>query len=245
MKNILSLCICILLSGFGVSGQGSPAPSLLYKNEHNIGILMHTRGIGLDFEFSKYRNVTNYRLLDFSIYTLKHPKEVRQPNPDLADSRPYVFGKENSIIAMKANFGRRKILADRIVSQGVRLNFNYSFGPVMAFIKPIYYDIRVNDPDGGPKIVSEKFNPTDLAAQENILGPSSVFKGFGESAVLFGGNAKISCDFEWGPTDDKFYSLETGVLVDAFPVDVPIFAYDQNNKLFVNLFLTLSYGTRR
>jgi len=54
----------------------------------------------------------------------------------------------------------------------------------------------------------------------------------------------MGLSFEWGKQEYNYYSLETGVMVDAFPTPVPIFATIKNDQVFVNLYLTLTYGIR-
>ncbi|MGZ5304958.1 MAG: hypothetical protein ACXWDO_12645, partial [Bacteroidia bacterium] len=149
----------------------------------------------------------------------------------------------NSLYVLKANYGARRILADKLAKNTVRINLNYSIGPVLGILKPVYYDVRVANPENKP--VQRRFDEEDTDMQLNTIGYANYGVGIGESTFMFGANAKTSVSFEWGREDNKFYSLETGVMVDAFPKDVPIFAYINNDKVFVNLFFAFSYGTRR
>ncbi|RYD83065.1 MAG: hypothetical protein EOP53_01925 [Sphingobacteriales bacterium] len=230
-----------------IFAQGNTT-SLLYEHETSYGFMAHTRGIGASLQFTKHRSADNFRLLDFNFYSLKHPKEVKLPNPNIITSRAYVFGKLNNFYALKMNYGARRILADKYTTNAVRLNLNYSFGPVLGIVKPVYYDVKQYNPDqsGGFQDTKKmKFDEENADMQENIVGTSGFMNGLGETKFMFGANIKTSLSFEWGHDDDRFYSLETGMMVDAFPKDVPIFAYIKNDQAFLNLFLTLSYGTRR
>ncbi len=235
----LLFAVAVLLPQFALAQSNST--SFLYENETSIGVLQHTRGFGASLQFTKHRTADRYRLLDFNFYSLKHPKEIKLPNPDQLSSRPFVFGKLNSVYVLKANLGARRILADKLAQNTVRINWNYSLGPVLGILKPVYYDIG----PGADGQKQQRFREDDLNMQMNTQGYASFGTGIGESQFMFGANAKTSLSFEWGREDDRFYSLETGIFVDAFPKDVPIFAYINNDKVFVNLFLALSYGTRR
>jgi len=62
---------------------------------------------------------------------------------------------------------------------------------------------------------------------------------------MYGGCAKLGLNFEWGRADYKYYSLETGVMVNAFPTPVPIFETIKNDQVFVNLYASISYGIRK
>ncbi|MDQ3073549.1 MAG: hypothetical protein M3Q97_09845 [Bacteroidota bacterium] len=217
--------------------------SILYKNERNLGLMLHTHGKGLSVQFARHLKGDNYSLLDFNLYQLRHPKEYRRPD---FQSRPYVFGKANAAFVLKANFGRRFILADRHHRNNIRINFNVGAGPALGILKPVYLKIRIPTPDGEKqRYTPQKFDPEDPDQHEKIAGGSSPLLGIKELQFMAGGNAKASFSFEWGSYDYKYYSLETGVMLDAFPKDVAIFAYPENKRLFINIFLALSYGTRR
>src|SRR5262249_35769365 len=158
----------------------------------------------------------------FGLYSIRHPKEQRLPNPDLTDSRPYVFGKINSLIIARANYGGKRMLANRLLPNAIRVDLNYSIGGMMGFLKPHYYQVRVPNPDGGdPSLVDERFDPDNETQQENIVGNSSFFKGIKETTFMPGGDARMSLNFEWGTGDYKYWSLETGIMADVFPQEVP------------------------
>ena len=208
--------------------------------------MLHTGGEGINFQFARFNIVNRYRLFELGFYILKDPKEQRQPNPDIVDSRPYVFGKLNNLFVLKGNYGGKRVLADRLVPNGIKIDFNYSAGVLAGFLKPQYFQIRLNNPDGGdPTIRDERFNINNTTYQQNTIGNSSFLKGLNQTTFMAGANAKLSLDFEWGNSETKYWSLESGVMCDVFPQEVPIFAYNSNNKYFLNIFLVLSYGSRK
>lgn len=237
----ITYCIFPASAQLGKSMDGG----VLYEKEWSTGPMVLTPGftLGWDLQFTRYIKADRYRLFDISLYQLKHPKEIALPNPNRQEPHSYVFGKKNGLTVIKGGFGMRHILADRLTQNGIRINFNYNLGPMLGIIKPVYYEIETIV-DGQVKTVYEKFDPEDIQKQNNIIGTAPISKGLDEMGVMFGLGAKSSFSFEWGNYDYKFYSIETGVTVDAFPKDVPIFAFIDNNKLFVNLFLCFSFGNR-
>lgn len=248
LRSLLIISLSTFLLFIKAEAQNAPGyeTSILYEKEQNYGILAHTKGIGLVYQTTRHKTVNNYRLYDFSFATIKHPKEIKMPNPDLAQTRPYVFGKLNALMTINAAIGARRILADRVTKESIRINWNYAIGPTLGILKPVYYDIKLPNPDlGQPDFIEARFDPDNEQYQQNTIGPSPFIKGITESSFIPGANAKTSLSFEWGNYDNRFYSIETGVMVNAFPWDVPIFAYINNDKVFVNLFLTLTYGTRK
>jgi hypothetical protein len=247
MRGLITFGILLLFSSLGYSQEDrSQEKNILYTKSSQFGLLLHTRGYGLDYQFTRQKTVNKMFLMDFSLYELRHPKEMLMPNPYQDKSSSYVFGKMNNLVVLKMNFGSRRVLGDRFLAQDIKVNFNYSFGPLVGWMKPVYYDIQVINPDGsGYSLIQQKFDPNNITAQQNTMGESSFTKGFNESFFLPGGNFKTSLSFEWGNYDYKFYNLETGVMVDAFPTPVPIFAGIKNDQVFVNLYLCLTYGTRK
>ena len=215
-----------------------------YEKAWNTGLLVHTGGFGAFAEFTKQATFKNARIFDFDFYSLKDPKEISTNNPNYPDSRSYVYGQLNSVFLLKAQVGLRHIITNKERESGVKINYSFCAGPVIAFLKPAYYDILVAGPDNQTSVVSEKFDPGSLISQDNIEGGSGFSKGLNETTLLFGLSGKASLNFEWGPAPYRFYSLETGVLVDAFPEDLPIFAYIKNKPLFVNLFVSIAFGGR-
>ena len=242
---IISICLSVSLI---VSAQEdrTTEKDILYEHATDFGVLVHTRGYGVDVQLIKQRTVNNLRLIDFSIYELKNPKEISQPNPLIDGSQPYVFGKLNNLVAFNVSYGTRYVIADRYIPTNIKMNLNYSIGAVIGWLKPVYYDVRVLSADSiSSTIIQAKFDPKNIDYQNNTMGPSSIFKGMNQSFFIYGASAKMGLSFEWGKYEYNYYSLETGVMVDAFPTPVPIFATIKNDQVFVNLYLTLTYGIRK
>lgn len=238
--------LSLLAFAFSAQAQTPYETSLMYKNENQIGLLMHTKGLGLSFQNDHFIIRNNYRHLDFGAYYVRHPKEFSQPNPDLAQSRSYVYGKLNSLLILHSAIGIKHLIADRQTRKSIRINVNVAGGPVAGFIKPVYYDIKLPTTDRGQiQYIQARFDPDNTIYQQNTTGQASFFKGIQETRFIPGLFGKSGINFEWGSYDNKFYSLETGIMVHAFPKEVPIFAYIDNQKVFINLYLCLTYGTRK
>jgi len=224
----------------------SSEKNILYPHATDFGVLVHTGGFGADVQITKQRTVNDHQLFDLSILELHHPKEISQPNPAITGSNPYVFGKLNNLIVLNLNYGTRYVIADRNNSNDVKVNLNYSIGPVIGWLKPVYYQVRITSVDGSTQIIDAKFDPSNTVYQQNTVGVTpDLFKGMSQSFVIYGATAKMGLNFEWGRQDYKYYSLESGVMIDAFPTPVPIFATIKNDQVFVNLYLSISYGIRK
>src|SRR6185437_6172679 len=239
----ISIFLIFTIKSFAQDDR-SQEKNVLYPHATDFGLLLHTRGFGADVQLLKQRTVNDHQLIDLSILELKNPKEISQPNPLISGSSPYIFGKLNNLIIFSLSYGTRYVIADRNIPNDVKVNLNYSLGPVFGWLKPVYYSVRLPSPDGKqPTIIDAKFDPNNLVYQQNTVGLSpDIFKGTNQSVFIYGGCAKVGLNFEWGKMDYKYYSLETGVMVDAFPMPVPIFATIKNDQVFVNLYLSICYG---
>ena len=225
----------------------SQEKNILYTHADDFGLLVDTHGFGGDAQFTKQRTVNDHQLIDVSILELKNPKEFLEPNPLISGSSPYTFGKLNNLIILSLSYGTRYVLADKNIPNDVKVNLDYSLGPVFGWMKPVYYSVRIPTPDGSPpQIIDARFDPNNIIYQNNTVGLSpNILKGINESFFIYGGCAKMGLNFEWGKTDYKYFSLETGIMVDAFPTPVPIFATVKNDQVFVNLYLSICYGIRK
>jgi hypothetical protein len=233
-------CLLLLPGAYAQLGANKEG-GIAYEKEWSFGAMAHTNGFGGNLQFTRFRHKGNFSLLDINIYSIFHPKEISLPNPDNQGSRPYVFGKLNQLMAFNAGYGSRIVLADQYVPGNIRINFNYSLGPLIGMLKPVIYEIQSPDPLLPDKF--EKFNPNDEVQQSRIIG-SDWTRGFNQLTFLYGIHGKGSFSFEWGNREAHFFSLEAGCIIDAFPQEVPIFAYIKNQRVFTNLFLSFSFGKR-
>jgi len=249
MSRLLLISFFLLMANEILYAQDdrSQEKNILYVHSADYGVLVHTRGFGLDAQFTKQRTVNNHRLLDFGLFELKSPKEISQPNPLINGSNSYVFGKLNNLMVLNIGYGTRYVIADRNNANSIKVNFNYTLGPVLGWLKPVYYQVRIASPDGTQtSVIETKWNANNQNYKDNTVGVApDIFKGINESFFIYGGCAKVGLNFEWGRADYKYYSLETGVMLDAFPAPVPIFAAVKNDQVFVNLYLSISYGIRK
>ena len=212
-----------------------------YKHEWSFGPLVHTNGFGGNLQFASESKNGNFQLVDISFYTCSHPKEIDQPNPDNQQSHSYVFGKLNSFFCLNAGYGGKIVLAEKWVSNGVRISMNFTGGPVLGILKPVYYEIQSKDQNGSSTF--EKFRPDDDDQHARTIG-TDFWRGFKETGAIYGIHGKGSLSFDWGSGETHYFSLEAGCTVDAFPIEVPIFAYIKNQRVFANLFLAFTFGKR-
>jgi hypothetical protein len=237
--------ICLFLFGsitIDLFSQGEimEQPRIFYRNEESIGVLLNSNGIGLSGRYAIRINARKKHIIDVDFVGIKHSKEYKYSNP-YNSNRTFVFGKLNSFFNLRAGYGRQKEIYRKVDKGGISIRRYFSFGPTLGILKPIYYEIL--EPTSDPyqyNLITEKF-VTHLN-QQYIYGKASFFKGIDEISVVPGGYGKLGISFEYSKSDITLHALETGLVIDVFPKKIPIMDTEQNDFLFLSLFISYRFG---
>lgn len=238
--------ILFFLNPFGLHAQDRET---LDRTMYNYGLsggpLVHTNGWGLNLRYEKKVIDKKYRIVEVDFLAkLKHPKEVKVVNPSYDNSNPYVFGKKNSLMVLCAGMGNKHILAEKEQVMGIKINVFYAGGISAGLLKPVYLEITEHSPDDPPTNVIKKYDPDKHTDQSFIKGGAPFYQGLNELSLVPGAFLKSGLSFDWSSKGNKIKQLETGFMVDGFPKNMPIFAFIENKKLFINLYITLTFGNR-
>lgn len=220
---------------------------ILYKNEASGGLNIHSNGWG--FTFRRGWHLTGYKkhLLEFDLVSMRHPKQYKQANPYFQNSKPFYFGKLNYVFLLRGGYGRQNILYSKGERSGVEVRYHYGIGPVLAIAKPVYLKVVVTRPPNDSIYFEEirQYTADDpLLSPENINGPGPFFKGFDKIKLYPGGWGRFSLSFEYAGWHEKITAIETGVIVDYFPTAVPIMAFNKNQNMMVNFYISLLWGKK-
>lgn len=252
----IRLLIILLLLNFAAFAQENNAinefSNIGYDHNLTYSLVVHTHGIGVNTNYFIKRTSSRAIALNLDIVSLKHPKETKIVNALYNDSKPYVYGKLNSIINIRGGIGNQFIVADRENPLSIKVNFNYSLGIDFVLLKPQYlkilYPVDPIDPNGQILYITkiEKYDPTKVqhASQNNIHGGAGYFYGFNDISKSFGAYAKAGFSFEWNNEENSYRFLECGFVMDAFPEALPVFAFIDNKNIYTNLYLNIGIGNR-
>ena len=221
-------------------GEISEQPRIFYRNERSVGILLNSNGLGISGRYASRINARKKTIYELDFVGIKHSKEYKYSNP-YNSNRTFVFGKLNSFFNLRVGYGRQKEMFRKVDRGGISIRRYFSFGPILGMLKPIYYEIL--EPTSDPyhyNLVTEKF-VTHLN-QQYIYGRASFFKGIDEISVVPGGYGRIGLSFEYSKSDITIHGLETGLVLDVFPKKIPIMDTEQNNFLFLTLFISYRFG---
>jgi hypothetical protein len=250
MKNfsiILLLVTLFIQKSFSQTNDINAYSSIGYDNTIVFGPLVHTHGIGINIQYLRSLNVNNSLLFSLDFHNLKHAKEDKTDNAIYSNAKRYVYGRLNTAFPIKTGLGMQFIIADKENPSGIRLSGSFVIGSATTLLKPeyikfIYYD----QVSGSSYAIEEKYDPQNPhhANQLNIYGGTSFFKGINELRASMGIYSKAYLSFEWNDTDDIFQSLETGIMLEAYPEPLPQMAFIDNKYVFTNLFVNFCFGRR-
>ena len=228
---------------------------ILYKNERNVGVNLHSLGGGVHIRRVWNENVKWQRFLEFDVVSLKHPKQVKTVNAFFSDAKGYDFGKRNSTFLIRSGYGKQFILFDKDDFGGIMVSTIASVGLSAAFLKPVYLDILYQDELTNEFYVeTERYDPVDPNhTPYSIYGRSPYFKGFEEMKVQIGAYIKGGVTIEFSKKDEVIKSIEAGVCFDAFKIgensilkaqigeELPIMALVNNKKTFLVFYINMNF----
>ena len=224
---------------------------ILYNQEKVMTYRIHPRGMALGWYSGKIQTFYKTTYYGLELGYIRHHKETRQSN-DLAavfrgeTPRPYVYGKQNNFYVLRGGYGVKRYFSEKAKRRGLAVGVSYQGGITLGMIKPYYLRLIERQDNNSFAIVSKKYSEE---SKELFLDPFSIYggtfftKGLGEMSFLPGVNGQVAVHFAFGAFDEYVMAIDTGLMVDIFPRNVPIMVED-NQPYFLNLFLTLHIGKR-
>ncbi len=274
---LLTLTFFLVLLVASATAQGTYRPKMnntrgvVYNKEFTVDARLHTNGMAVAANIGKIKSYYKTRYYHFEIGELKHEKEYRYSR-DLTSnnfsraSGSYVFGKQNSLFALRAGIGTKRYLSEKASRKGLAIGINYEYGATLGFIKPYYLDIYPNDSNNRPtrKIKYSEEEALNFLDADRIAGYSGFVKGLGEVSLAPGAHAKFGVHFDWGAFDEYVKAIEVGIMADFYIRNIPLMVDDatlplntnpprtleilpenvRNRPFFLNLYISLQLGKR-
>lgn len=236
-KIVLFIFVSVVFIQFAYpQGDIDEQKKIFYRNERSIAILLNSNGIGLNGRYSKRIDAFKKTVYDIEIVSLKHPKEYRRFSDFNPSSRGYILGKLNNVFVIRPGYGFQKEVFQKFDIGGISIRRFHTFGPSLALLKPIYYEIAR---PGAQEVSVEKF---DINTSDQILGKASFFKGFGEIKPRPGAFVKAGISFEFSKFDQVIHAVEGGAIAETFFTKLPIMATKQNYQFYLTLFISYRFG---
>lgn len=242
MQKFLAIILFVCLS-YSVFAQGEidTTSRIFYRNEKTFHAALNSNGLGLNYRYAKRINYFDKTIYEVEFNNIKHIKEYKITNPFVPNNRSYVYGKLNNFWNFSAGRGFQRMIFEKRDVGGIAIRYFYSYGVSLGVLKPIYYEVLYPTGISDFQIEIEKFN-TSIHNPGEIMGRASFFKGFNEISFAPGAYAKAGVNIEYSKEDILVRSLEVGFKVDAFTREIPIMAGDNNDIIFLTMFVGYRFG---
>ena len=258
--------ILILVAiGFELVGQKTFQPKatqfdwkgIVYRKERAFEARIHTNGGLIAMNFGEIKTYYKTKYYHLSLGYLKDPREKRL-NRNLSfsfpdRSRAFAFGKQNSVINIRAGLGVKRFISEKAKRKGIAIGYDYQIGPSLAILKPYYLELLYSVESGG---VTDRVLKTEKYTAENaekfttfneVFGGAGYFTGFGELSVVPGIQANLGLFFSMGAFDKYVKALEIGLMADVYAKKLPILIETEavsNKPYFINFYVKFIMGKR-
>lgn len=245
-KSLVLLCIAISVSLSAQLETSADFKRTVYDREYTVGLSGHSRGYTITGRYLKYQDGFVKQGLEIDLAKLRHPKEVRSSLIN-SGSRGFVFGRINSLYAMRGGYIREEIIYDKTDQGTVSISLVTSGGLSLGLVKPVFVDVITETPSGRIETVPLRYNPPEQNG--SIIGEANWFTGLFDTQIRPGVYAKVGVAFDYDFLDSKVTSLEAGLIYDYYFADIPIFyeptGEDLNIPGFFQIYVAANFGYKK
>lgn len=242
----LAIVFSLLCSITGLAQQAAlEGPQVLYRRFRTQGLLIHSRGFGVQLSFGKHVTGKIDRLWHFELATMNHPKEFSTRNASFPNTASYVYGKMSTVAVFRTGYGFQQTVYGKEVPGAVEIRATYLGGFSLGFSKPTFLEVRVPDPFRGSNVVeSLRYNPETIS-QDDIVGSSPFLRGISSTFMNPGIFLKSGLSFDFAQDDDRRKQLEVGLIADYFFVPLQIMAFNKKEPFVFCLYLNYAWGPKK
>lgn len=232
-------------------------PGFVYDNEWTFNFGLGTpRNLFVGVKRAKIKAYNKSSFYTIYLGDIRHSREERTNfeliSPNNQVSRPFVYGKQNQLYALRVGFGNRTYLSEKAKQRGVAMGYSWEIGPTLGLLKPYYLEVRAGDVNEIriEEITYSEENKNLFLDQRNIFGASIWGKGLDETKLIPGVHGRASVHFGFGAYDEMAKSFEVGIQGDFFFRDAPIMVESDltpgvtNSNLHISFFMQMQLGRR-
>ena len=242
------------VSAIYAQGEVDQQSRVFFRNEWTVAVTLNSNGFGANYRYGQRINAADKRLYEIEFAYMKDPKERKTYARNFYSNARYVEGKKNLAFNFRFGYGKQHEMYRKHDLGGVAIRRFYNFGPSIALLKPIYYEIeRATFGEPIPqRLPADIYDPHWLANNVYILSRASFFKGFGGINVIPGAYGKFGYNFEFGSHDRIIHALEAGVIAEGFIKKIEIMDFSnpsvgqtkvaENQQLFLTIFFSYRFG---
>ncbi len=245
MKRLVTAIFLFAINVSVIFAQGEidEQDKVFYRNERTFAATLASNGYAGNYRYAKRIDAFKKTTYELGFAYIKHEKEYKisySSSPQFGGS--FVFGKTNSLFALRAGIGLQKELFRKEDKGGISIRYFYNFGPSIGFEKPVYYDVIVSETDSEGNYIqvrkTMKYEPHVVAIERK----APFYEGLGETKIVPGIYGKFGFTFEFSKKDESFNAIETGIIFDAYLRKINIMANDHNHWFFPAVYISYRFG---
>jgi len=223
--------------------------ALIFQKQSAFGFKFNTDGWGFFLEKGKYKTISKTNLWWLEIGERKDKKEEKVPTLSTSQGfvvfSSYIFGKQNNFYYAKLGFGQQKLIGGKGNKNGVAVSAIYGAGFSAGLLKPYYIEIEKPFGSGIKQDIKYNNNDSVFLNPTNIVGHSSLGKGFNEIQFVPGAYARTSLRFDYGRYNELISALEIGLNAEYYSKSMPIMVSGEPKKFFLNAYVSIVFGKRK
>ena len=209
-----------------------------------LGATVHSSGFALNYGVSKFKTFKKKSLINVDLVSINHDKEYKIFGSFDENAKKFIFGKFDSLYTVRFGFGNRKILYEKLRENGLQISMNYTVGPSVGLVKPVFLEVFKYDFSGRiAGIATERYDP-ELHNFYNIYGRASWTAGLMETKINPGMFFKLGFDFDYSSNREIINSLEAGVCIDVFSKPVILMVGNNNYRFYPSVYINCSIGNK-
>lgn len=219
---------------------------LVYTRQNSVNVAIHSQGFGAGFKIGKIRSIYKTVNWEAEIASLHSFKEIKTINVSEYYTRPYVYGKLNSVYVVRFGYGQERRIFGKPYWGGIETRWTYEVGASLALLKPYYYYVAVYEPngDGNYQEVIEEQTFENHDQWLSIIGRSAFTKGLTKTKLSPGVHASVGLSFEIGKQRTRLQALNVKVVAEGFPMGAPIMDGQRNKWFYLTFHLSYNWGSR-
>jgi len=218
---------------------------IIYNRLNTFNIAIHSQGFGAGFTIGKIRSIHKTTYWKTEIISLHSTKEIKTINLLAFSTRPFIYGKLNSVYALRFGYGAQRRIFGKPYWGGVETRWNYEAGATLALLKPYYYYVVVYKPYGANDFIEVEEEQTFDNHDQwiTILGKSAFTKGIAETKLSPGIHASIGLSFDFAKSRTKARALNVDVIAEYYPLGVRIMDQQRNPWFYLTFMLSYHWGS--
>ncbi len=212
---------------------------VVFNKQSVFGLKMVTDGVGISYEYGRYKSNKKTLLFQFEFNEKRHPKEKKISLFDGFGFSNIVFGKTNNFYQAKLGIAQQLRIGGKGNKNGVAVSGIVGGGLSIGLVKPYFVNVSNNTDEFRsqfPKIIDSNYA---------IIGSAGIFSGWNKVKINPGAHAKAAMRFDYGRFNETVTAIEVGLMAEIYSKKVSQLAYVKERQFFFSGYISILLGRRK